>query len=249
MKKIFIIITFFILSITLLYSDELSVEKILDKIDYNMTPDSIKYEGEMRIYRSKREMIKKFISYSIGVTKAYIEFTYPPRDSGTKYLRIENDLWMFLPRASRTVKISGHMLRQSMMGSDFSYEDQTENRTLREQYDAKIISEEKYEDKQVYVIELRAKEAAEPVYYMQKIWVDKYKFVYYKAELFGRSEQILKVLHLSDYQQLNDKYYPIKLKMEDKLRENTYTTVIMNNLEIDIDIPERIFSLQNLERN
>jgi outer membrane lipoprotein-sorting protein len=248
-KKYFIILAVFILSIILLYSNNLSVEEILDKIDYNMTPETIKHEGEMRIYRSEREMLKKFISYSVGATKAYIEFTYPPRDRGTKYLRIENDLWMFLPRASRTVKISGHMLRQSMMGSDFSYEDQTENRTLREQYDAKIISEEKYEGNEVYIIELRAKAGAEPVYYMQKIWVDKEKFVYYKSELFGRSEQILKVLYLSDYQKLNDKYYPSKLKMEDKLKKDTYTSIIMSNLEIDIALPESIFSLQNLERN
>ncbi|MFA5480528.1 MAG: outer membrane lipoprotein-sorting protein [Candidatus Muiribacteriota bacterium] len=247
MKKTLFIVML-IISILFVYGEQITVEEILDKIDFNMTPESLKYEGEMIISRPGREMVKKFTSYGVGTNKSYMEFTYPPRDRGTKYLRIDNDLWMYLPGASRTVKISGHMLRQSMMGSDFSYEDQTENQGLKDQYEAKILNEEIYEDKAVYVIELRAKEGIDPVYFMQKIWVDKEKFIYYKAELFGRSEKLLKEMFFYEYTKINEKYYPKKMKIEDNLKTDSYTEIIMHNLELDINIPASVFTLQNLER-
>ncbi|MGM0608494.1 MAG: outer membrane lipoprotein-sorting protein [Candidatus Muiribacteriota bacterium] len=247
MKKKLIFLMIFVMSI-LNVASELTVNEILEKIDENMIPKTTEYEAEMIISRPDRTTTKRFKSYTRGDTEAFIEFTYPPRDSGTKYLRIEKDLWMYLPGASRTVKISGHMLRQSMMGSDFSYEDQTENRTLNEQYNAKILQEAEYNDREVYIIKLEAKDGVDPVYYMQKIWVDKEKFIYYKAELYGRSQKLLKTMHLSEYKNISDRYYPVKMKIEDNLRDDYYTKVIMKNLKLDTDIPDHIFTLRNLER-
>ena len=47
----------------------------------------------------------------------------PRRDKGTKMLKLGDDLWIYMPNVDRVQKISGHMLRQGMMGSDLSYED------------------------------------------------------------------------------------------------------------------------------
>ncbi|MFA7578126.1 MAG: outer membrane lipoprotein-sorting protein, partial [Candidatus Muiribacteriota bacterium] len=88
----------------------------------------------------------------------------------------------------------------------------------------------------------------DPVYFMQKIWVDKEKFIYYKAELYGRSEKLLKEMFFSEYTKVNEKYFPKKMKMEDKLKTDSYTEIIMHNLELDINIPASVFTLQNLER-
>ena len=47
-----------------------------------------------------------------------------------------------MPRAERVQKISGHMLRQGMMGSDMSYEDMLEAADFEEKYEAEVVGEE-----------------------------------------------------------------------------------------------------------
>ena len=57
--------------------------EILDKVDYNMTPDKVIYQGEMIINKKDKVYKKKMDISAIGTEKAFIEFTSPPRDKGT----------------------------------------------------------------------------------------------------------------------------------------------------------------------
>ena len=98
-----IIFIFFVLT-RLIFS--MTPEEILERVDYNMTPDSVRYSGEMIIHRKSKKHTKKFEMAAIGADKSFIEFTYPARDKGTRYLRNENNLWIYMPSTSRTMKIS-----------------------------------------------------------------------------------------------------------------------------------------------
>ena len=102
MKKLFI---FFLLS-NLVFS--MSSEEILTKLDYNMTPKSVSYNGEMIIHRGNKKYTKKFIMDADGNEKSFIVFKYPARDKGTKYLRNGKNIWIYMPSTSRTIKISKH---------------------------------------------------------------------------------------------------------------------------------------------
>ncbi|MFW5782642.1 MAG: outer membrane lipoprotein-sorting protein [Candidatus Muiribacteriaceae bacterium] len=245
MKKI-MILWFVVIMIISVYSEKMGITEMLDKIDHNQTPDSMTYHGEMIIHRGSRESVKKYTIQSRGSEKAYIEFTYPPRDAGTKYLRMDDNLWMYLPGAQRTVKISGHMLRQSMMGSDFSYDDETDNAKLKNQYNGDFI--EYPDDTGEIVIMLTANEGRDTTYYQQKLWVDRDKMVIRKAEMYGRSGKLLKEMRCEDFRDLNGRFYPHKIIMEDKLKNNSFTEVIVKNVRLDVSIPDRVFSLRNLER-
>ncbi len=103
-----------------------SADEILDKIDQNMIFKTAYSEIEMIITTKNRTINKTMVSYARGNEKAYIEFLSPPRDKGSKILKSEDIIKVYYPSAERVMRISGHMLRRGMMGSDFSYEDMTE---------------------------------------------------------------------------------------------------------------------------
>ncbi|MCK9224083.1 MAG: outer membrane lipoprotein-sorting protein [Candidatus Muirbacterium halophilum] len=248
MKKLLLLSLFIVFITNSVFCDNQEVFDILKKVDENQIPESSSYTGKMLIYRNDKVIEKRFESKSSGKYKSFIEFTYPPRDRGTKYLRIEDNLWMYLPMAEKTVKISGHMLKQSIMGSDFSYDDETDNSKLSESYNGEIIGEEKLSDYQCIILEITAKENANPNYYSQKIWVDKNNFVIHKAELFGRSGRLLKLMNADNFKKINNRLYPLYTKMEDKIKIGSYTEVIVENIKLDIDISDNVFSLRNLEK-
>jgi outer membrane lipoprotein-sorting protein len=240
MKNILLISLFTITAL----SFALTGDEILKKVDENITPSSIEYTGKMVISRSGKEQVKEMKVFGSGAEKAFVEFLSPPRDKGTKYLRIGDDLWMYLPGANRTVKISGHMLRQSMMGSDFSYEDQTSRNKMYEIYNTVV----KEETEELYVIELTAKPDAETTYYRRLMRVNKADFSMTEQELYANSGKLLKVMTVLENTEINGKKYPSRIRMEVQIKKDSYTEIIMEDIKLDIEIDESIFSFSNLEK-
>ena len=133
--------------------------------------------------RSSRSFTAK--SWTEGTEKSFTEYIAPAREKGTKMLKLDNQLWMYSPQSDRVIRISGHMLRQSVMGSDLSYEDMMEDRTLEEAYNSEITGEEQIDENDCWVMELTAKKD-DLAYHAQKLWVDKQYFAPRKQELYAK---------------------------------------------------------------
>ena len=228
--------------------EKMTAEEILEQRDRNMAFKSAYSEVEMIITIGNRVNRKELISYSEGTEKSFIEFLSPARDRGTKMLKIGKVLKIYFPSAERIMRLSGHMLRQSMMGSDFSYEDMTETaEELRKEYEVKLQGEENLEGTLCYVLELKSK-LENKTYFFQKIWMDKEKLIGLKVELNAKSGKLLKVMRAFNIQSFKERYYPTKIVMEDKLRNNSKTEMILKKIDFDIQIPPNTFSERNLMR-
>ena len=117
-----IALLFFGLGTLPISAQALSAEEILVRVDANQVYSTIYYEGRMEIVSGTRSKVKTMKAWAEGEGKAFIEFTNP-EDRGKKMLKLKDNLWMYFPSERDTVKISGAMLHQGIMGSDFSYQD------------------------------------------------------------------------------------------------------------------------------
>jgi len=219
---------------------------ILDKIDQNMVYKTAYAESDMVITIKKRVITKSLTSYAEGNNRSFIEFLSPARDKGTKILKIEGIIKIYYPSAERVMRLSGHMLRQSMMGSDFSFEDMTErSKKLREEYTAEIKGEENLNGRPCYVLVMVSK-IPKQTYFTRKIWVDKERFLGLKEELFAKSGKLLKVMTVDEVKTYKKRFYPVKVTLEDKLRKNSKTEMIIKKIDFDISIPKGTFSERKL---
>lgn len=242
---------FFMVTVSLVFWLNFSQEKptvaeILDKIDQNMVYKTAFVEADMVITINKRVITKSLTSYAEGNNRSFIEFLSPARDRGTKILKIEEIIKIYYPSAERVMRLSGHMLRQSMMGSDFSFEDMTErSKKLREEYTAEVLGEENLDGRKCYVLKLVSK-IPKQTYFTRKIWVDKEQFLGLKEELFAKSGKLLKVMTVNEIKSYKNRFYPVKVTLEDKLRKNSKTEMIIKKIDFDISIPRETFSERNL---
>ena len=219
---------------------------ILDRIDRNMVFQTAYLEIDMIITVKNRTITKSMVSYSLGNEKSYMEFSSPPRDRGTKILKIKDIVKVYYPSAERVMRISGHMLRQSMMGSDFSYEDMTERaKKLREEYSAEVKGEEEVNGTPCYLLVMTSK-LKKQTYFTRKTWVDKHRFLVLKEELYAKSGKLLKTLEVNDVKTFKNRFYPTKITMEDKLRKDSQTQLVLKKIDFDIVIPEETFSERQL---
>ena len=222
-------------------------DEILKKVDQNMTSKNRIFESKMVINgrRGSRTITSK--TWSEGEDRSLTEYLSPAREEGTKMLKLEDRLWIYSPSSDRTIQISGHMLRQSVMGSDLSYEDMMEDRKLTDIYDAKLTGEEKIQDRDCFVLTLTAK-VEDVSYHSRKVWIDKTRYVPLQEELFAKSGQLLKKTVLSDVVQVQGRWFPRSVLYKDMLKDGKGTEFIMTDIQFDQEIPDYIFSKASLKK-
>jgi len=223
---------------------EMTAEEIINKRDDNEYFDTAQMEAEMIIVSGSRKITKTMVALT-DKKNSLVEFTNS-QDRGTKFLKREGDLWMFFPDAEEIIKISGHMLNQGMMGSDFSYQDVMEADKLTDLYDFKIIGEEEFDGRPCYVLEGIAREGVKVSYYRRVSWVDKERFIGLKEELYAKSGRILKETKANVIEEIEGRWVPTNSVMENKLRKDTYTEFTITQIKFNLEIPVETFSLQNL---
>jgi outer membrane lipoprotein-sorting protein len=186
-------------------------------------------------------------SWIQGDEKSFTEYLAPPREAGTKMLKLEDQLWTYSPSTDRTIRISGHLLRQSVMGSDLSYEDLMEDRKLRDLYAARVSGEEECDGRVCWVLELTSKEE-DVAYHSRKIWVDKERFVALKDDRFAKSGKLLKRTEVKDVQRMEGRWIPKKIVFKDMLKTGEGTEFVLEEVQLNAAIPDHVFSKASLRK-
>jgi len=246
MKKIIILIFMLILMTTAAMTQAPpSGEDILKRVDANIGSDNKIATAEMIIHGRRGSRSIKSKSWIYGEEKSFTEYLAPAREAGTKMLKLEDQLWTYIPSTDRTIKISGHMLKQSVMGSDLSYEDMMEDPELLNLYDANVIEEETFLDRPCWVLELTAK-VEDISYYSRKIWVDKERYVSLKEERFARSGKLLKIFEVKEIRRIQNRWVPTHMVFKDALKSGKGTEYFIESIEFNADIPEALFTKASL---
>lgn len=222
-------------------------DDILKKVDRNMSSKNRIFESTMTINgkRSSRTIASR--SYTVGDKKSFTEYLSPAREQGTKMLKLENQLWIYSPPTDRTIQISGHLLRQSVMGSDLSYEDMMDDRKLTDLYKATVTGEEQIGDRKTWILELTAK-VEDIAYARRKIWIDTERYIPLKEELYAKSGQLLKRSTMSDVTMVQGRWFPTSIVYKDMLKEGNGTQFKMTSIKFDQEIPEYIFTKAALKQ-
>jgi len=245
MKKIIFILMLLLIA-ALAFTQTPSAAELLKKTDNNEIYTTIEYDGEIIIEYQGRRYVKTMKAWGRGNTHSFIEFTNT-EDKGTKYLKRDGRLYVYSPDTEGVMLISGHMLKESMMGSDMSYEDTLNNETLTSRYDPVIAGSEIINGRDSWVLELKAKTKTES-YPSRKLWIDKENGDLLRYELFALSGVKLKDYNLLKVEVINGKRFPVEGEMRDLMRKNSKTTFVMKNVVLDKTIPDSVFSQRNLER-
>ncbi len=233
-------ITIGLLLIASVVSAQPTGKEILDRIDDNMSSDTRYVKSKMVIHGARTSRTIESETWATGES-ALTEYLAPAREQGTKMLKLEDKLWIFSPSTDRTIQISGHMLRQSVMGSDLSYEDMMDDPNLTNKYDAVVIGSETYDEVECWIVEMHAK-VEDVAYQMRKLWVDKHRYIPLKEELFAKSGKMLKRTELTDIQRRGSRWYPGKITFKDMLKKGAGTEFIVDEIRFNIEIPDHLLT-------
>jgi outer membrane lipoprotein-sorting protein len=244
--KVKVFAVLFVAAVAGAYGQTPSAEELLRRVDDNEIFETIRYDGEMIIDYQNKRFVKTMRVWARENSDSFIEFTNP-EDRGTKYLKKSGRLYVYSPDMEEVMLISGHMLRESMMGSDLSYEDAVENEKLINRYDPVLSGSERINGRDCWTLELTAKKRTES-YPKRKLWIDRETGDCLRYELFALSGATLKEYVLNRVEVFGNRRFPAEVEIRDMLRKGSKTTMIMRDIVMDQPIAESVFSQRNLER-
>jgi outer membrane lipoprotein-sorting protein len=241
-----VIMTLLLLGFITVNAQKPDGKEILRRIDQNMSSENRIFTSKMIIHGQRNSRTVESKTWTAGEKKSYTEYLFPARYHGTKMLKLDDQPWIYSPSTDRIIQIAGHMLRQSVMGSDLSYEDMMQDSKLTNHYTAEVTGNEKIGGRNCWILTLKAFDP-EMAYQVRKLWVDQERNIPLREELFGKSGSLLKRTEMSEVVNIHGRWFPKKIVFKDVLREGEGTEFIIGEIQFNAQIPDYIFSKGNLK--
>ncbi|MGH0053365.1 MAG: outer membrane lipoprotein-sorting protein [Sphaerochaetaceae bacterium] len=222
----------------------ITAEEIIREMDAQATFETSYSTGSIKTTDRFGTKESTFKAWSRGTNESLIEFT-SIAERGQKILRTKGSLYLFYPDAEELIRLQGAALRQSVLGSDLSYEDMTEEKTTLDDYTVILEGSESIGGRDCYVLTLTAK-TRQVAYPVQKIWVDKETFLTWKGEYATSQGRLLKEMEVLDTIVAEGRTLPKDTRIEDAMKHDSATLMTLNTLEVNIPLDENLFTLENL---
>lgn len=220
----------------------------------------LKKADETEGFQSNYSEMKQIITTSSGQERTLVmrswavnngdkqlaEYLAPPDIKGQRILMTDygDNIWMFNPETRRTRKLGSHMRKKKVMGSDFTYEDQSGGKAS-EKYTGVFLRNEKIEKTECYVLELEPTPEG-PSYGKIIAWIGEEDYLTRQIDYFRKDEsKPFKRLVMEDIRESGEKLYPYKMTMTN-LEDKTKTINIITRTQFGVKIPDSIFESRNL---
>lgn len=219
-------------------SQPMSALDWLHAVDRNQVLESATYTSTMTVHLpSGTERVFRMRGHTVGDRYALVEYIEPARDAGTRYLRRNDQLWIYFPRVDRTMLVQGHMLREGVQGSDMSYEDMTQSTEWADLYEAQITAE----TDSTITIELTARDLSVS-YPFREVTVDKDRRIATRIVNFDASRQPIKDITVTGIRKIDGRWFPVETRLSSHLTEDKWTLFRMDEVTFDVPYDESDFS-------
>lgn len=220
-----------------------SAEQLLRHLDQLYQQDSAYAVIQMQIVTPDFERSLRLESWSLGDDYALLRVLEPVREYGVSTLKRGQELWNYLPRVDRTVRIPAAMMMGSWMGSDFTNDDLLRETQWSEHYAATLNS-----DVSPWQLSLVPFAQTVTVWGRIEIMLDPEQWVPLEQRYYNERDELLRTLTFSEARTINGTLIPTRLRLEPAQKPEQWTQVDYEHLEFDVPLGPEFFTLQNLRR-
>jgi outer membrane lipoprotein-sorting protein len=242
MKRFFVSIVFSVVA-GLAFSQD--VNQIIRDLESNEIFASSVMNCAMEVTDQYGTRTSVFVIKSKGDDNMYMEFT-DPVNTGTKILRLKNELYLKYPKADKPVLLQGSALKGKVAGSDASFQDLAGSESILDKYNAVLAGSEVLDGYDCWKVELTAKNYDVP-YYKETVWIIKGSKTYKQIHQFALSGKLQKEIIVQEFLTVSGKTIGSKMLMKDAQKKNAWTIFTIKSVQLNIDIPDSVFSMGALK--
>jgi hypothetical protein len=227
-------------------SSQQSPAEIVNHVDQLMRGESSRGHVTMSIVTRHWSRDLEMEISSLGTMHALIRVTSPRKDAGMATLKAGSEIWNYLPRVDRTIKLPSSLMGSSWMGSHFTNDDLVKEHRLIDDYEVAIAFEGSRDREGVWEFDLTPHQDAAVVWDRISYQVRKSDMMPMWARFYDERGELIRSISWSDFRRVSGRLVPMVMVIEPADRPGETTTVTYDRLEFDVDLSEADFSLRGL---
>lgn len=203
-------------------------------------------EMSMLIKRPNWQRKSTLKAWTRGREDALIRFVAPARDAGNAMLKQGERMWTYTPKLNKSIRLPGGMMSQSWAGSDFSYNDMSRSDKWLHQYRLTHVDTEQDAGLKVYVVDATPREDAAVVWGKERLRIRE-DLVLLDLIYFDQDMQPVRRMESLEVGQLGGRMMATRMRMQEVQKPDQYTELEYLDMDFDIDVPDRMFTLFSLQ--
>jgi outer membrane lipoprotein-sorting protein len=247
MKILLLFFTIFIFTLNT-NADNLSPEKILNNVDDLYRSNASHGILTLSVTTVNWQRTLTLEQWSKGEDKSLFKILKPKKEKGLATLRVDKNMWNYMPKVKRVVKIPSSMMSSSWMGSHFTNDDLVKQSRMAEDYTFSITFEGMKDGKEIIEVTCLPNKEAAVVWGKVEVvvYADDYlplRMIYYDEDLL-----LSRTLEFTNIELMDGKMIPTKMNMIPIDEPGESTTVKWEEIQFDVAIDDDFFSLRKLQQ-
>ena len=222
--------------------------EIMERVDRLLRGDSSRGVATMEVVTENWEREITMEMWSLGTEFSLVRVQAPAREAGTATLMAEDNIWNYLPKVERTIKIPSSMMGGSWMGSHFTNDDLVRESQLIEDYDIEIAFAGDRDGDDVWEFRLTPKPEAAVIWGHLEFRVQQLDYMPLWSRFYNEDGELVRTMEYSEFTEFAGRLVPAVMDMQPHDKPGERTTIRYEELEFDLDIDESFFSLKRLQR-
>ena len=225
-----------------------TAEEIINRVDRLLRGDSSHGVARMEVVTENWERGLTMEIWSLGVDYSLVRVQAPAREAGTATLKATEDIWNYLPKVDRAIKIPASMMAGAWMGSHFTNDDLVRESQLIEDYFIELTYDGDRDGVTVWEFRLTPKPEAAVVWGHVDYQVRQADYMPLWTRFYAEDGELARTMRYSEFTNLGGRTVPAVMEMVPADKPSETTKIIYEQLVFDIDIDQSFFSLRNPQR-
>ena len=227
---------------------EPTIEEILRTADDLFRKEHSIVTMEMTVKTARYERNMKMKAVALGTEKTMVTILEPAKESGTVTLKVDNNIWNYLPKVDRVMKVPAGMMGGSWMGSHVSNDDLVRENRFSEDFDAKFLHvPTDGNPERIYEIEMVPKEDT-AVVWGKIVSRSREDLLPLDVKYYDEDGTLKRIDKFEDVKEFGGVMLPTKFSVLPQDKEGEYTVMTYTSVDFTTPVSADMFSLQALRK-
>ena len=200
----------------------------------------------VKTQRYHREM--QLEAWSLGKDYSLVVIERPIKDRGIATLKVEENIWNYLPKIDRVTKIPSSMMSGSWMGSHFTNDDLVRESYFEDDYQSTITFEGERDGRTIHELTAIPRPEAPVVWGRVVMEIDQDTLAPISARYFDEADELVRTMTFDQVERIDERFVPMRMTLQPEDKPTESTVITYEDIAFGVPIERSFFSLQNLER-
>lgn len=226
----------------------MDVKALIHHIDDLWRGETSQATMSMAVKTQRYQRSMTLESWSSGKKHSLVVIREPVKDRGVATLKVDENIWNYLPKINRVTKVPSSMMSGSWMGSHFTNDDLVKESTFEDDYTSTITFDGVRDGQKIYEIMSIAKPDAAVVWGKVVNVIDQKTLAPTVARYYDEEGKLIRTLRFDQVKQIGARFVPMRMILQPEDKPDESTVITYQDIRFGVPIEDGFFSLQNLQR-